>query len=293
MSGIRIDAGPELETMIRIAERASEKVAALYREHLESGIDVQLKRPGDPVTAADKEANELICSALAAAFPDAAVIAEESVPTDEELAALLLRSRVFFVDPLDGTREFVNKNPEFAVMIGLAVDGQAAAGVVATPTDGRLIAGRVGQRALLQNADGERDLISVHPRNTFEDAKLVVSRSHRPAIVDPLCRRLGIRTLLPCGSVGVKVLRLVEREADVYVHAGGGLKRWDTCAPEAILAAAGGRMSDLDGAAIDYASRELRLRRGLVATNGVLHPGVLSAVGWAEREVARVRNKGS
>lgn len=291
MSGVRIDAGPELEAMIRIAERASARVAELYDRHRESGIDVQHKRPGDPVTAADREANAIICSALAAEFPDAGVIAEESVPGDQELAALLLRSRVFFVDPLDGTREFVNRNPEFAVMIGLAVDGQAAAGVVATPTDGRLIAGRVGQRALLQTADGRRDLVSVNPRGTFEDARLVVSRSHRPAIVDPLCRRLGIRTLLPCGSVGVKVLRLVEREADVYVHAGGGLKRWDTCAPDAILAAAGGRMTDLDGAAIDYASRDLHLRRGLVATNGVLHPGVLSAVGWAEREAARIRKQ--
>lgn len=289
MSAITIDAGPELETMVAIAQRASALIAEKYAEHQLSGIDVQMKRPGDPVTAADKEANALICAALRDAFPDTGIVAEESVPTAAELGALSLNPRVFFVDPLDGTREFVDRNPEFAVMIGLAIDGRAAAGVVATPTDGRLVAGRVGQSAFIQDADGERSFITVHPRATFTDATLVVSRSHRPALIEPLCRRLGIQHQLPCGSVGVKVLRMMERAADVYVHAGGGLKLWDTCAPEAILSAAAGRMTDLDGAQIDYASRDLHLRRGLVSTNGVLHPGVLSAVGWAEREVKRLR----
>ncbi len=286
---ITIDTGPELETMIRIAAEASAAIAEIYERHLAHGIDVEMKRPGDPVTEADKTANTIICDALAREFPDAGIVAEESAPEPSELAALLLKPRVFFVDPLDGTREFVNKNPEFAVMIGLAVDGRAAAGVLATPTDGRIAAGRVGQRAILQQSDGRRSLLAVNPRNTFADAKLLVSRSHRPRIVDPLCKRLGIRELVPCGSVGVKVLRMVEEVADVYVHGGGGLKRWDTCAPEAVLAAAGGRMTDLDGGVMDYASRDLHVRRGLVATNGVLHPGVLSAVGWAEREAARLR----
>jgi 3'(2'), 5'-bisphosphate nucleotidase len=99
---------------------------------------------------------------------------------------------------------------------------------------------------------------------------------------------LGIGTLQPCGSVGVKVARIVLGQADLYVHAGRGMKHWDTCGPEAILAAAGGRMSDLRGQVIDYASSEIRLQRGLVATNGTLHPGVLSAVDWAQREAERV-----
>lgn len=291
MSAITIDAGPELEAMIAIAKRASARVAELYAEHQKSAIDVQMKKPGDPVTQADREANEIICSGLATEFPDSAIIAEESVPSDAQLTAALLNPRIFYVDPLDGTREFVKENPEFAVMIGLAIEGRAAAGVIATPTDGRLVAGRVGQSAFLEEADGERRFVTVHPRGTFTDATMVVSRSHRPPIVDPLCKRLGMKALLPCGSVGVKVLRLIERQADVYVHSGGGLKGWDTCGPEAVLTAAAGRMTDLDGAVLDYAQKELRLRRGLVATNGTLHPGVLSAVGWAEREAARLEGR--
>jgi 3'(2'), 5'-bisphosphate nucleotidase len=215
-------------------------------------------------------------------------LSEES--TDD--AARLPCRRVWVVDPLDGTREFVDRVPEFAVMIGLATRTgaglRATAGVVATPHDGRVAAGRVGAGAFVLDALGRRTPLAVSAEASFPTARMVVSRSHRPALIAPLCRRLGIHELVPCGSVGVKVLRLCERAADLYVHGGPGLKLWDTCAPEAILAAAGGRVTDLDGQPLDYAQPSLKLGRGLCATNGVLHPGVLSAVGWAEREAERV-----
>jgi 3'(2'), 5'-bisphosphate nucleotidase len=90
----------------------------------------------------------------------------------------------------------------------------------------------------------------------------------------------------------MKVAELVRSRADLYVHAGRGMKHWDSCGPEALLAAAGGRLSDLDGAPIDYRDHDLGLKRGLLASNGVLHPGILSAVAWAEREVERVGSAG-
>ena len=284
-----MEVDPELETVIAIAVRASARVAELYREHLERGVQVDMKGPGDPVTVADREANVMICEALAEAFPDAGVIAEESAPEDAaSLAALATRPRVFFVDPLDGTREFVDQNGEFAVMIGLAVDGRAEAGVVALPVDGRLVAGRVGGGAFVQEPNGDRRPLAVEPTSRFDAATMVVSRSHLPPIIAPLRKRLGIGELEPCGSVGVKISRIVLGQADLYVHAGPGMKHWDTCGPQAILEAAGGRMTDLRGQPMDYGSSEIRLQRGLVATNGHLHPGVLSAVDWAEREAARV-----
>jgi 3'(2'), 5'-bisphosphate nucleotidase len=92
--------------------------------------------------------------------------------------------------------------------------------------------------------------------------------------------------LLPCGSVGVKVARIVLGQGELYVHAGHGLSLWDTCAPGALLTAAGGRLTDLDGRSIDYRG-PIGLARGLVASNGALHAGIMSAMAWAEREVAR------
>jgi 3'(2'), 5'-bisphosphate nucleotidase len=106
---------------------------------------------------------------------------------------------------------------------------------------------------------------------------MVVSRSHRPTIADRVRDRLGIARELACGSVGIKVAKVATAEADVYVHGGAGCKRWDTCAPEAILRAAGGTFTDLDGALLDYADPDLAVKRGICASNGHLHAAVLAA----------------
>lgn len=287
MSSTTIVADAQLEGMIRIARDAAGRARARYEEHVGEGIPFDEKAPGHPVTAVDRELDAAIGRALREAFPEAGVVSEESVPDGDVLRVELAKDEVFFVDPIDGTREFINKNGEFAVMIGLARAGRAAAGVVALPAEGRLLAGRVGQRAFEESADGRRSLVVTSGVAQFAQAGLVVSRSHPPAIVEPLRRRLGLGRVLRCGSVGVKVARIVTGAADLYVHGGHGLSAWDTCAPEAVLVAAGGRLTDLDGARLDYRG-EVAFARGLVASNGVLYPGVMSAVAWAEREAARL-----
>src|SRR6185437_9445337 len=164
------------------------------------------------VTRADREANELICSALAASFPGDAIVAEESVPADKaEVARLTGMERVWFVDPLDGTREFTDRIGEFAVMIGLAVKGRAALGVVLTPVDGVVLAGRVGtdRTAFAEEEGGARRPVTVSDVGDPRKATIVVSRSHRPPIVDAIIPSLGISSVVPCGSVGVKISRLV------------------------------------------------------------------------------------
>ena len=282
----------ELEEALRIARLAGERIRAVYA----TPFTVELKGPGDPVTRADREANELICSALAASFPGDAILAEESVPeSPAEVGRLASSPRVWFVDPLDGTREFADRNGEFAVMIGLACAGRPVLGVVLMPVSGEAIAGRAGSPvtmggdppyppaqpapvAFAEDESGARRPLSVSAVRDPREATLMVSRSHRPALLDPLIGRLGITRVVPCGSVGVKVAKLVLGPGDLYVHAGLGAKRWDTCAPEAVLEAAGGRFTDLAGAPIDYASPDLALRNGLVASNGPLHEAVVEAV---------------
>jgi 3'(2'), 5'-bisphosphate nucleotidase len=267
----------ELDELTRIAREA----ARLVREVYATPFAVEAKGPGDVITRADREANALICAALEQSFPGEAVVAEESVPADRAtVEALVRRERVLFVDPLDGTREFAAKNGEFAVMIGLAVAGRAAAGVVVLPTTGQAFVGRVGPKgcAYVEDATGLRRELRPSAERAPANARLLVSRSHRPRLVDPFTTRLGITRLVPCGSVGVKVARLAAGEADLYVHGGGGASLWDACAPEAILDATGGRFTDLDGEPIDYADPELRLPNGIVASNGLLHPAVLDVI---------------
>jgi 3'(2'), 5'-bisphosphate nucleotidase len=263
----------EIDVALATARRASALILEIYA----TPFTVELKGPDDPVTRADREANTLICAALAEAFPNDAIVAEESAPeTPEATSALVRRDRVWFVDPIDGTREFADRNGEFAVMIGLAIKGRAALGVVLIPTLGEALVGVIGGGAFREDAAGMRRPLRVSKIRDPRDATLLVSRSHRPKIVDPVIERLGIHKIASCGSVGVKVARIAMGEADLYVHGGRGAKRWDSCAPEALLIGAGGKLTDIEGDHIDYASADLMLDNGLVASNGALHDIVLA-----------------
>jgi len=270
----------ELDELVRIARAASDIVMEVYA----SPFTVEMKGPGDPVTVADKRANELICRELAAAFPGEAIVAEEDARrTLDEMRALTGRPRVFFVDPLDGTREFAARRAEFSVMIGAAIGGRAALGVLVLPTTGQVLFGdaRAPGTALLEASDGSRAPLRVTELEDAGRARMMVSRSRRPRVVGPLAERLGITTVIPCGSVGVKVARVAMCDADLYVHAGGGIQSWDLCGPEALLVAAGGRVTTLGGEPIDY-SADIVHTKGFVGTNGALHDVVMATL----REIA-------
>ena len=267
----------ELRELVRIGRAAARVIMEVYA----TPFEVEMKGPGDPVTAADKRANELLRKEIDAAFPGEAIVAEEDAPrTAEEMAALISRERVFFVDPLDGTREFAARRPEFSVMIGAAVQGRAALGVLVLPVTGEVLFGdaRVPGGAMIEAKDGSRDSLAVTDLSDPMSARLMVSRSRTPRLVGPLKKRLRIATVIPCGSVGVKVARVAMREADLYVHAGGGVKSWDLCGPEAVLVAAGGRVTTLDGGQIDYAGEGISHSKGFVGSNGELHDEVLAAI---------------
>lgn len=274
-----------LTSLKRIAREAAVVVMDVYR----TDFAVEMKGKDDPVTRADKEANALICARLSAAFPDAGVLAEESVPkTDEERVAIASKQHVFFVDPVDGTREFADKNGEFCVMIGLAVDGHAHAGVVAVPVENKLFFGSVHGTCVeaLDGSSEPAELTVLVPEAT-EGAvvRAVVSRSHPSARTRAILEHAGVTETLPCGSVGLKAARIVEGRAHVYVHPSRGASLWDACAPEALVRGAGGAMTRLDGAPIDYRG-ELPIRDGLIATSSALLPRVVAAIERAARESA-------
>ena len=273
----------ELAELLRIARAASDIVMEVYG----APFEVEMKGPGDPVTQADKRANELLCREIERSFPGEAVVGEEDAPrTPEEIAALLGQERVFFVDPLDGTREFASRRPEFSVMIGAAVRGRAALGVLVLPVTGEALFGdaRAPGTALLEAKDGSRAPLVVTDVRDASKARLMVSRSRRPRLVGPLAEELRIAAVIPCGSVGVKVARVAMREADLYVHGGGGVKSWDLCGPEAVLVAAGGRVTTLRGGPIDYAGEGVVHSAGFVGSNAALHDEVLAAIGRLEPE---------
>ena len=262
--------GAALAEMRRIAEGAAAIVTRVYRD---GNIDVEYKVGDDPVTRADKEANAYIVSELSQAFPGVPIVAEES--DVDSYGDYQTSPRAFFVDPLDGTRDFVARTNEFAVMIGLAENGRAVAGVVVEPVTGDVYFGAVGVGAHCASSDGATRPISVSATKGFAEAVVTVSRSHRSAEVDADLIRLGAKELRHYGSAGLKSIRVAEGVFDAYVHTSMSGYRWDACAPEAIVCAAGGIYTDSRGGRIDYRSAHLDNASGVLAANPTLHAQAL------------------
>lgn len=258
----------ELEVAARLAREAGRVILEVYA----TAFAVVEKAGGQgPVTEADRRANELIVRGLAAAFPADAVVAEESVNAPPTAP------RTWFVDPLDGTREFVDRNGMFAVHVGLALEGAPVAGVVYAPVQGTLWSGAVGHPCLEEHA-GQRRALRMAPVHDTAALRLVVSRSHKSKRTEAIRQRLGITRVREQGSVGLKAALLARGEADLYLHPSPRSSRWDACAPEAVLNAAGGVLVGFDGEPYRYDGRELENARGLLGCARDTLPLVLGAL---------------
>lgn len=260
----------ELDIMLRVARDAAVIVARVYATE----FAVDYKGPRDPVTDADRRANALVVGQLAEEFGPVPVVAEES--DESAFAGWTSSPRAFFVDPLDGTLEFVARNGDFVVMIGLAEKGRPVAGVVVAPAFGTAWVGAKGLGAFEIAATGERTPIRVSEVAELSTARALVSRSHPSERLLRIIASLGVAEVTPRGSAGLKGAEIAAGRADVYLQPGHAGKRWDTCAPEAIVEAAGGRCTDAFGDLIDYSGPDLANVRGFVATNGKLHDLVLA-----------------
>lgn len=256
---------------LRVAEQLARQAGAIVVDYYHRGAEISWKGQDDPVTAADRAANSLLVSGLRSAYPQDGILAEESLDD----AARLARQRVWMVDPLDGTREFIGHIGEFSIMIGLAVAGAPVLGVVYQPVDDVLYRAVVGGSAEIVLQGLARPL-AVSQVGDPATMRLVASRSHRDPLVDAVAGRLGIVQERPSGSVGLKIGLLATAQCDVYIHPSPGLKEWDTCAPHAILLAAGGAISDAWGRPLSYNKPDVRQRQGLVATNGRIHARVVA-----------------
>jgi 3'(2'), 5'-bisphosphate nucleotidase len=272
----------QLEPVIAMAREAADVINDVVDNH---DLETVEKEGGQgPVTAADLAADELLRDRLAKAFPDDAVITEETWD-GSDIAAY---ERVWFVDPLDGTRELVKRTGDYAVMIGLAVGGEPALGVVCQPTTGKLWAGSVPDRVCFaEHRPGERHDLDISARPVGDPVRLAVSRSHRSALAREAEEELGA-TAIEKGSVGLKVGMLVDDEADVYLSGSRRMKVWDTCGPAAILLAAGGVIEAVDGRPLVYvgpAAHGAGLRAFSPATAAAWRPKIDEAVArWRARQ---------
>jgi 3'(2'), 5'-bisphosphate nucleotidase len=275
-----------LQIVRDLARLAGEAVLQYYAEK----VEVEWKAPGNPVTAADHAANALILEQLHRHFPGEAVLAEES---DDDMSRLG-HDLVWMVDPLDGTKEFIKRNGEFSIMIGLVENGRPILGAVLQPAPprfsfddlqrkdrgikpGALYSGAVGLGAWLSLGGSERP-IRVSAIEEPAQLRMIASRSHFDERVDQVRKRLGIHEILRSGSVGLKCGAIATGACELYIHPSSKVSLWDSGAPAAILTAAGGTMTDLRGEALDYKSVHVGHPHGLLASHGRLHEQIVAVI---------------
>jgi 3'(2'), 5'-bisphosphate nucleotidase len=235
-----------LDPVIDIARRAGEAILAVYN----TDFDVEHKADRSPLTEADMAAHRTIVAALRELTPETPVLSEESssVPFEERRHW----SRYWLVDPLDGTREFVKRNGEFTVNIALIEGGRPALGVVHVPVSGITYYG-AGSRAFRQRSHERPEPISVAPRH-HRPLRVAGSRSHAGDSLKRFLVNLGEHEIVSMGS-SLKLCLVAEGSADIYPRL-GPTSEWDTAAAQAVVEAAGGRVTDTAMQPLRYNTKE-------------------------------------
>lgn len=229
-------------------------------EDVSSLMYVEQKVDESPVTAFDKKLDSYIKEALEKRFPDCLVVGEESV-TQVSPTRRLEEGKVFFVDPIDGTKEFIRNNGEWCVMIALNVNGVPTVAVVYVASRDHLYYAVKGHGTYimennLQNKSLNRTSVSrrLHA-NSFVDTKdmtCVRSRSHDEPEVTDVMNYLGIYKSFQCGSFGIKAALIAQGVVDLYVNSSKKTHYWDTAAPGLLVSEAGAVLLDIDGNELKY-----------------------------------------
>lgn len=249
---------------------------AVEMRHYRAGVAVETKADESPVTIADREAEALLVAAIAAAAPGVPIVAEEAVAAGRLPA---LGTEFFLVDPLDGTREFVAQRGEFTVNIALVRNGAPVFGIVYAPAVEELyVTVAPGAAAMARVAPREGpitfDEIGLAPIRTRapDPAALIalVSRSHATPETEAFLARFAIASRTSAGS-SLKFCAIARGAADIYPRLGPTMA-WDTAAGHAVLTAAGGSVTTLDGQPLRYGDTAAGLRNPHFVAWGTLQP---------------------
>lgn len=232
-----------LEAVAGIAEAAGRAILEVY----DTDFAVEAKADASPITLADRRAHDVIRAGLAGLPQQLPILSEEAHVVPWEVRRHW--REYWLVDPLDGTKEFVQRNGQFTVNIALVRAGRPVLGVVHVPVSGVTYAGIVGRGAWRRTRGGDPQAIRVRPLGDGP-VKVVGSRSHRGPDLDGYLERLGPHEMVSMGS-SLKFCVVAEGNADVYPRL-GPTSEWDTAAAEAVLCAAGGRVVANDGEPMDY-----------------------------------------
>ena len=250
-----------LETAIHAAREAGARVMELYET-----TDFETKTDGSPLTVADTSSHEVLVAHLSPTkIP---ILSEESSESANDFTSGY-PERLWIIDPIDGTRDFLKKTGDFAVMIGLLEHGRPTLGVVYAPAQDKLYYAVRGEGAYLEHG-GELKRLSVS--GSGNPLRCIRSVHHFKVRDASVIEKLGAITL-PHGSIGIKAGLIAEGVGD-FSFSWGNLGEWDVCAPEIITTEAGGKVTDTNGNPLSYGTKDHRIVGGMILSNGACHEGV-------------------
>jgi 3'(2'), 5'-bisphosphate nucleotidase len=235
---------------------------------MREGVDVRHKSgPWDKVTAADLELSRILIKAISERFPKDEIISEE----DAEHVPCESRDRVWLIDPIDGTNNYVSNDGQYSVMIGLLVNFKPIFGWVYAPAHQTLYFGgpEFGSWTKRKNMDGTRFSYADDLKEA-EKKRLIIGKRDRKS--HPWIYDIPNVEIVKSGSVGLKVARILDGEADMYVHLAGKLKVWDTAGPAAIALGAGLEVGRLEGKGLPFDLSQVRQNCSVI----IGRPGTLS-----------------
>lgn len=259
-----------LEEVLAIAREIGWGAGDVLRRYYKGDIkDISNKKDG-PVTKADLAANDYILENFEAKLgtEDFAYLSEETYDGNK-----IEHPWVWIIDPLDGTRDFIDQTGEYAVHICLTHEGRPVIAIVVVPESDKLYFASKGNGTFVETRDGKVTPIKVSERNQPEELLLVASRTHRDQRFQDLLNRLPFKDRNYVGSVGCKIATILEQQSDVYISLSGksAAKDWDFAAPELILTEAGGQFTYFEGNEVFYNQGDVKKWGGIMASNGHCH----------------------
>ena len=255
---------PETKIAIDAAQSAAEAVVKIYNKD----FTVSHKENNEPITAADLESNKIIEKYMAQSeFP---ILSEESSDIKEKR---LESKKVWIVDPLDGTTDFVNKTGEFTIMISLVEKNKPVLGVISHPTENKLFVAQKDQGAYMYNNLEWKKLV-VSNTSVLSQCRVVGSRFHQSENEKNFLNSLGILKFTSKGS-SLKVLDICSAKAEIYFTTTNKIKQWDTCASNSIISEAGGKMTDMSGQSLKYNTENVVHQNGILVTNNIIHQNIV------------------
>ena len=256
---------PELGKIIDGIEKAGEKILEVY----ETDFSTEKKDDDSPITQADIESNKILKDVLGKT--GITILSEED--TDDKKR--LLDDKIWIIDPLDGTTDFVNRTGEFTIMVGLVEKHKSILGLIYWPIKKKMYLAESGKGAFRHDEEWEK--IETTMMSEMQNCHALVSRHHLSEKEKKLLDEMEIAVVTSIGS-SLKVTEIASGDAEIYLTTTSKMKQWDTCASNCIISEAGGKMTDMSGNDLVYNTEIVNHENGIFVTNGLIHQDALNAI---------------